>query len=56
VHFIEGVKNKSIIELADFLMQELGGSLKYWQYIIVDVAEQITYTNELSVWQVRKIY
>lgn len=56
VHYIEGTKNKSIIELADILVQELGGSLKYWQNIIVDVAEQVSYTSDLNVWQVRKIY
>jgi hypothetical protein len=56
VHFIEGIKNKSIIELADLLVQEFGGSLKYWQYVVVDVAELISYTNEVNVWQVRKIY
>ena len=37
-------------------MQEFGGSIKYWQNVILDVAEPIVYTSDLTVWHVRKIF
>ena len=45
MHFIEGVKNKSNIQLADLLVRELGGSLQFWQNVILDVAENINYAG-----------
>lgn len=34
----------------------MGGTHKYWQNVIIDVAELSIYTNDLTIWHVRKIF
>jgi len=54
VHYIEGIKNKSLVEVADIMLQELGGTTEYWQSAILDYAEQVVYTPDLTLWHVKK--
>lgn len=35
----------SIMEIADMMIREFGGSIGYWQNAILDVGEQTSYTN-----------
>lgn len=54
VENVEGIRNKSIIELADMLSLDLGSNIKFWQNVILDVAEYVNYAGIVSVWQIKK--
>jgi hypothetical protein len=54
VDLVEGRKDKSMIQLADELTRVLGGELKFWQNFLLDVAENVNYAGEFTIWQVKK--
>lgn len=56
VHYIAGKKNISLMELANRLVEEIGGTNKFWQKKITDIASYVTYHPELSLWEVNNFY
>lgn len=56
VHSIAGKKNISVMELANKLVEEIGGSPKFWQKKVTDVAVYVQYHPELAVWEVNSFY
>ena len=42
------------MELANNLVQIIGGDVKFWQNKILDIACNQNYHNELSIWEVNK--
>lgn len=56
VHSIAGKKNISLMELANRLVDEIGGTNKFWQKKITDIATYVAYHPELSLWEVNNFY
>jgi hypothetical protein len=56
VHSIAGKKNISLMELANRLVEEIGGTNKFWQKKITDIATYVMYHPELSLWEVNNFY
>lgn len=38
------------------MVQELGGKLLFWQNVILDVAENINYAGEVTIWHIRNVF
>lgn len=56
MHLIVGKKNISVMELSNKLVEEVGGSIKFWQAKITDIAVYIYYHPNLSIWEVNSFY
>jgi hypothetical protein len=56
VHHIAGVPNLTLMELANRLVEQLGGTLKFWQNKVLDIAASVSYHPELSIWEVNRAY
>jgi hypothetical protein len=52
VQSIAGRRNTSVMELANRLVEEIGGTTKFWLKKVTDLAVYVTYHPELSVWEV----
>lgn len=44
------------MELANKLVEEIGGNIKFWQKKVIDIASYVHYHPELSVWEVNNFY
>jgi len=42
------------MELASKLASTLGGDVKYWQNKILDIAGNVVYHSELTIWEISK--
>ena len=56
MHHIAGVLNMTLMELANQLVGDIGGNIKFWQNKIVDLANNTTYHPELSIWEVNRAF
>lgn len=46
----------TLMELANKLVGELGGSLSFWQNKILDVASNTSYHPDLSIWEPNRAF
>lgn len=44
------------MELSNKLVEEVGGTPKFWQSKITDIAQYVTYHPQLSIWEVNSFY
>lgn len=44
------------MELANRLVEDIGGTNKFWQKKITDIATSVVYHPELSLWEVNTFY
>ena len=49
-YFIEGKQNYSVIEMAEYLMLNLGKTIVYWQHEVMEYADNESYSNYFSMW------
>ncbi len=56
MQLIAGKKNISVMELSNKLVEEVGGTPKFWQSKITDIAQYVTYHPQLSIWEVNSFY
>ena len=56
VQKISGVVNTSLMELANTMVRDIGGTVKFWQNKAIDIATYTCYHSSLSVWEPNRVY